>query len=376
MEKGLSPLIIKYERTLENDPRSRVFAPLAEAYRKVGLLENAFQVLKKGLRYNPEYLMGYLCLAQCYLDKGEAQLSYATLKPLVPQNRENLRLQKTFAESAFLIGNKDEALDAYKYLLFLQPRDAEISEKVKELEKELKEDTFTKHSHEIRFKEESLKASPELDQSLDDWLQVDLSGGETKIDSEKDSNFEEDEWTVGDGQKTNEIVTIEEEEKTEEEVPRTFYVKAPVQKAKIEEVKPETKIDSKELEDKSAPVITHTLVDLYIQQGHRDKAITILEKILDIQPNNDETKRRLSELRQLESFSERPKLIEEEQELINSEDEGRSNLMAALDSVSLKEDDNEQDEEDSSIIEDLGDVLNEFLISLQNEAKSHGRHLK
>ena len=99
-EGTVSPLIVKYEKSLADDPRSRSFAPLAEAYRKVGLIDKAFDVLKKGLRYNPDYLLGYLTLAQCYADKGEYNLAYSTLKPLIAPNRDNLKLQNLFAGCA------------------------------------------------------------------------------------------------------------------------------------------------------------------------------------------------------------------------------------------------------------------------------------
>ena len=45
------------------------------------------------------------------------------------------------------------------------------------------------------------------------------------------------------------------------------------------------------------PIITHTLVDLYCEQGHLDKAIEILENILDIHPNDRPTKIKLESLR-------------------------------------------------------------------------------
>ena len=160
---SISPLISKYEDQLEKDPRSRVFAPLAEAYRKVGLIENAFKVLKKGIRYNPEYLLGYLSLAQCYLDKGECALSYNTIRPLVPLHRDNIKLQTLFAICAEKTDNSDEALDTYKYLLFLQPKNEKVAFHVTRLERELNEDpVFNEEKHPINFEVDSLKASPKL----------------------------------------------------------------------------------------------------------------------------------------------------------------------------------------------------------------------
>ncbi|MCR9203698.1 MAG: tetratricopeptide repeat protein, partial [Halobacteriovoraceae bacterium] len=271
---ALSPLIIKYEKALEEDPRSRVFAPLAESYRKVGLLENAFQVLKKGLRYNPDYLLGYLCLAQCYMDKGESSLCYTTLRPLISQNRDNLKLQKLFAQSAYSTENFEEALDTYKYILYLQPKDSESIERVRELESRLSEDVFhTQPTEEVTFDVEDLKVTPESDKILDDWVQLDLSR-EEESDLE---DVEEEEWLVG---KPEEVEEFEEE---------SFAPPEP---------------------ENVTPVITHTLVDLYLKQGYMDKARELLEKILELQPNNQETLERLAELNGVTAVSD----IEEEPE--------------------------------------------------------------
>ena len=45
-----SPLLVKYLRAYEQNPKSRVFAPLAEVYRKLGMKEKAFDILKRGLK--------------------------------------------------------------------------------------------------------------------------------------------------------------------------------------------------------------------------------------------------------------------------------------------------------------------------------------
>lgn len=298
VDSNLSPIIIKYEKALEADPRSRVFAPLAEAYRKVGLLDNAFTVLKKGLRYNPDYLLGYLTLAQCYMDKGEANLSYSTLRPLVSQNRDNIKLQKLFGESAIRTENKEEALDTFKYLLFLQPRDSESAKRVEELERELEEGPIYSPPQEIKFQVDELKPSPELDKSLDDWVQVDLSHSENQDDQEEDADdfveaSEIKEWS------TEPEVEIDDGE---------YVIEAP--------------------QEEPMPVITHTLVDLYLKQGHKDKAIELLEKIKEIQPENEETLKRLAELKVENKENEVPNL---------GEDEGRNNLMAAFDSTHREE---------------------------------------
>lgn len=313
MENSVTPLIAKYEDQLEKDPRSRVFAPLAEAYRKVGLIENAFKVLQKGIRYNPDYLLGYLSLAQCYLDKGEYSLSYSTLRPLAPLHRDNIKLQSLFAISAEKTGNKDEALDTYKYLLFLQPRDEKISFHVARLEKELGESAVydEEPKEKVQFDLEALKPSPDLDRALDDWVQVDLN-------QENESDYEE--WSTEIQRRDEEVQPVKE-----------LKVEAPLE---VEEVE-------------ATPVITHTLVDIYIQQGHKEKALEILEKISELQPENKDTKKKLEGLK---AELQAP-----------HEDEGRSRLMAAIDQAQQTPISHSEDEEFSgNILAPLEDFLTEL----------------
>ncbi len=320
IESNVTPLIAKYEDQLERDPRSRVFAPLAEAYRKVGLIENAFKVLQKGIRYNPDYLLGYLTLAQCYIDKGEYPLSYSTLRPLAPLHRDNIRLQNLFAVSAEKTGNKSEALDTFKYLLFLQPKDDKVAYHVQRLEKELGESALyeEKVEEEIQFDIDALKPSPELDRALDDWVQVDLN-------QEQEEDFEE--WST-------------EVKKIDEEPVKVEVVEKPLE---VEEVE-------------ATPVITHTLVDLYLQQGHKEKALELLEKIAEIQPENKDTQKRLEELKK---------------EVVSpNEEEGRSILMAAIDLAQKTPREEEVSEPQESVESiTITTPLEDFLTELKSRSK-------
>jgi len=320
IESNVTPLIAKYEGQLERDPRSRVFAPLAEAYRKVGLIENAFKVLQKGIRYNPDYLLGYLTLAQCYIDKGEYPLSYSTLRPLAPLHRDNIRLQNLFAVSAEKTGNKSEALDTFKYLLFLQPKDDKVAYHVQRLEKELGESALyeEKAEEEIQFDIDALKPSPELDRALDDWVQVDLN-------QEQEEDFEE--WST-------------EVKKIDEEPVKVEIVEKPLE---VEEVE-------------ATPVITHTLVDLYLQQGHKEKALELLEKIAEIQPENKDTQKRLEELK---------KVV-----VSPNEEEGRSILMAAIDLAQKTPREEEVSEPQDSVESiTITTPLEDFLTELKSRSK-------
>ncbi len=343
-----SPLIVKYEKALREDPRSRAFAPLAEAYRKVGLIDKAFEVLKKGIRYNPDYMMGYFSLSQCYFEKGEYALAYTTLRPISSKNRDNLKLQKLFGEVCCETQNYEEALDTFKYMLYLNPRDEETSLKVTTLENRLNESSILLNESEVSFDVDELTANPENDKALDDWIQVDMS-----ISSEV-NKLEKPQVDV-----------IESVEDWEEAGTELKPEDAPEETHEVEDAIFTEASDEQAEPIDDTPVITHTLVDLYLNQGHTQKAIDILEKIIQIQPENKESLERLSLLK-----DSKLKLAEDisfDGLTEDAKDEGHSVLSAALDET--LDDDSETFEKTQNVDE----VLTDFLSLLRDQSVEYSQ---
>ena len=371
MNKGklqlLSPLFLKYQAEFEKNSRSRVFAPLAESYRKVGMTDKAMEILSQGIRFHPSYTMGYLGLAFCYFDIRQYNLAYTTLRPLVESNRDNIRLQKLFADVCIEIGKKEEALETLKYLLFVNPRDRIIADLVLNLESEIEsaykpthkpifipEANFNNQS-EI-FNVEQLSKPNANSNDFDDWLTVDLKQDDknkTHRNAEK-SDLESDQynnWNVKKGSVLfNDIL---KEQKKEES--KTFHVHLDLESGQATE-KNSTQIEF------NTPLVTHTLVDLYCGQGHIEKALEVLEKILLLNPNDQKTIRKIKEIQELaqplshydiieekteddiENISdeledseqddkpdERIKLVYSNELVEGTEEEGRRNLMSLID---------------------------------------------
>ena len=245
-----TPLFIRYLKAYESNPRSIVFAPLAEGYRKAGMVEKAMDILKEGVKYHPSYITGYLGLASCYFDLSQYNLTYMTLRPLVGSNRDNIRLQKLFASACLKMEQNDEALQTYKYLLFINPKDKDTAYWVKQLEdNELNnpgenpnDDLISNplQSEQNTFSVESLSTGPN-GQNVDNWQQVDL----TNKNVQRTSNKKE----------------IEKEKSSQQNVP------------------------------------TYTLAQLYYQQGHLDKAKKILEKLIILNPEDLNVRRKLEEVK-------------------------------------------------------------------------------
>jgi len=123
-----------YLKEYQANPRSRVFAPLAEAYRKSGLVDEAIDICKEGLEYHPNFISGMVALSRCYFDKGQYTATIKELEKVVSEAPDNFLAQKLLAESYSLVGSAQNALKAYKMVLFLNPRDADAKKIVSDME--------------------------------------------------------------------------------------------------------------------------------------------------------------------------------------------------------------------------------------------------
>src|SRR3990172_3838835 len=85
----LPPEISKYQAILSKDPNSMVFAPLAEAYRKAGMLDEAIKTAQEGLKLHPNYLSGMVALGRACYEKGmlkEAGEALGQVVKIAPDN--------------------------------------------------------------------------------------------------------------------------------------------------------------------------------------------------------------------------------------------------------------------------------------------------
>jgi len=68
--------IDKLEQRYRENPKGRNFAPLADAYRKAGLLDNAIELCKSGLERHPDYVSAHIVYGRCLIDqKNDAAAS-------------------------------------------------------------------------------------------------------------------------------------------------------------------------------------------------------------------------------------------------------------------------------------------------------------
>lgn len=285
IRKPASALLSKYLEQYRKQPGSRVFAPLAESYRKLGMIDEALKVLKEGIKRHPGYVLGYLVLANCYHDQRKNDAAYQTLLPLTSQNRDNPGLQRLFAQVCLELGNLDEALETFKYLLFLNPRDKYYAQQVKTLEDDLQKNTL------LRPQSVVLKA-PLTNQPFatddNDWAMVDFSAA-AELPPE-DAASDEDQWSMEAPLASQAAVTISKEDDWQvmsRSIDDDYF--------SDDEVTPEDA--EAPVHEDSAPIASHTLVDLYLAQNHLEPAIDLLESFVRLNPRDDRSVKRLTELR-------------------------------------------------------------------------------
>ncbi len=133
-KRSYPPLLATYLKKYQQDPHSRVFAPLAEAYRKAGLIDDAIEIAREGLLIHPGFLGGKVALARALFDKKLFSEVSHLLIPVMRDMPDNIVAQRLLADSFLMLGRSAEALNSYKTLLYFIPEDRELAQIVKELE--------------------------------------------------------------------------------------------------------------------------------------------------------------------------------------------------------------------------------------------------
>ena len=155
-----TPQIYHYLKRYQEDPTSRVFAPLSEAYRKAGLLDEAIDICRDGLRVHPNFIGGRVALARAFFDKRFYADVIKELEPVVMDAPDNLVAQRLLADSYLILGRIAQALTSYKVLLYFTPDDLELGKMVKEIEIKAYEDgVLVLQNDPIQLKSYSVKGA-------------------------------------------------------------------------------------------------------------------------------------------------------------------------------------------------------------------------
>jgi predicted regulator of Ras-like GTPase activity (Roadblock/LC7/MglB family) len=118
--------IVKCQKILETDPNSQIFAALAEAFRKKGELERAFQVCHGGLRIHPEYGPAHVVMAKINLDRGLYDWAEAEVEKAREVEGDTRTIELLLAEIHLYKGNYQSAIKLLRRLSAHDPQNEHV----------------------------------------------------------------------------------------------------------------------------------------------------------------------------------------------------------------------------------------------------------
>jgi tetratricopeptide (TPR) repeat protein len=128
--------IARLEKLFFSNPEGRVFTHLAEAYRKVGDLDRARQVLEDGLRRHEGYASAHVVFGRVLNGLGEREAAMREFGRVLELDPENRIALQSLAEHAQRHDRPDEALDYLRRLAQLDPSDEDVQGAIARLERD------------------------------------------------------------------------------------------------------------------------------------------------------------------------------------------------------------------------------------------------
>ena len=120
--------IEKLEARYRENPKGRNFAPLADAYRKAGLIDNAIELCQAGLTLHPDYVSGHIVHGRCLVDKKDDVGAEAVFRKVLELDPENILALKVLAEVSERNNHYDQAIEWLNRLLLADPMNGEAAE--------------------------------------------------------------------------------------------------------------------------------------------------------------------------------------------------------------------------------------------------------
>jgi len=222
--------IEKLKEKVAKDPNSRLFVPLADEYRKMGMFDEAISVLLNGLNNQPGYMSARVSLGKVYLEKKMMTEAKEEFEKVITAIPDNLFAHKKVAELYRDAGEKDKAVREYKAVLKLNPLDEDAMTNLEVLQSthgvEEKAPAPAEHVLEQTRHEEppAFEPVPEAE-ALED--EVEMLPAEEPLQTVSEDEFEEFKKSINGrdseagGLAHEEVVAVEKTEEAEESVPET-----------------------------------------------------------------------------------------------------------------------------------------------------------
>jgi tetratricopeptide (TPR) repeat protein len=258
--------IERLKERVNKDPNSKLFVPLAEEYKKIGMISEAIDMLMNGLERHPSYMSAHVSLGKIYLDKGKLDQASSEFEKVVSAIPDNLYAHKKLAEIYRALSMREKAIEEFKMVLKLNPLDWDAEKN-------------------LALLEEGVSIQPEVAETVKSTVTEEKRAEVAITDS-----FEE--LTETPFQPEEEIV----ETKGGEELLETSGLTSASRESDfvMEEINETLK---KEILEESP--IDLSVADSCVSQGRYAEALNMYKSILAIEPDNVHVHQRLEELKTL-----------------------------------------------------------------------------
>lgn len=295
----ITPEIERYLAIWERDPRSRVFAPLAEAYRKIGELDRAIEVCKRGLEIHPNYVSGRVALGRAYFDKGDLKEAKAQIEIVYEADPENLVAAKTLGEIFEAEGELEKALLCYRLAHYSTPSASELAEKIESVQNALRGAAAELAPKKVA----PAQALPATDEPLGppaaeeelsplDAARKALRKSEAEAAGEPPEAEDDQESQSDLKQEIERLRRVPERYLTErdelEEATDEFFAKALLAPPKK---------DERELQARKGELASQSLTELMLRQGYTQRAVKVYEEFMASDSGNEQARQRIRELK-------------------------------------------------------------------------------
>jgi tetratricopeptide (TPR) repeat protein len=130
--------IDELRRRLDRDPGSRLFAQLAEEYRKAGSHGDAIRVARGGLAQHPSYPSARLTLGRALLESGDAAGARVELETVLREAPDNILASRFLGQALEALGELGPALVQLQKTLKMAPGDRQLESRIVSLETRLR----------------------------------------------------------------------------------------------------------------------------------------------------------------------------------------------------------------------------------------------
>ena len=118
----------------ERDPEGRGFAPLADAYRRSGDLDEALELVTEGLERHPDFASGHVVAARVHLDRGDTDAASSSLGAVLELDGENTEALTALGAIHEEGDRPADALELFKRLATVAPSLPDLGERIRRLE--------------------------------------------------------------------------------------------------------------------------------------------------------------------------------------------------------------------------------------------------